>query len=257
MILDLNAYIGRWPYWPVGQSEPDEVLAALARWGIDRAAVCSTRSIFVHFEDGNRETEAAAANDDRLIPFACLGPLEASHALAARQHDLEDYAARGFRGVRLYPQHHSYHPLYEPFLDAVLEDAASRRWPVVLPLRLIMNWGLPVLELPVIDALVTRHPRAVWVLAGINYLHELQVAVSLMRRFDGVNLELSCVMGFNAVEKLVQTCGAERLLFGSGSPLQNGAAAVSKVARAKISEAAREAIFSGNALRLLNEADNG
>jgi predicted TIM-barrel fold metal-dependent hydrolase len=183
-----------------------------------------------------------------------LGPRELSHALNAGPYDFEGYVRRGFAGVRLYPQHHSYHPLYCAFADQLLEFAEARGWPVVLPLRVIMNWGMPMLDLPVIAGLVERHPRVVWILAGINYLWELQLATMLMRRYPTVHLETSCVMGFVAVEKLVEECGAEQIVFGSGAPLQHGGAGVEKVAHAHISDEAREAIFCGNARRLLGAA---
>lgn len=252
MIIDVNAFIGKWPYWPVRASAPAEVVRELDTWGIDRASISSTRSLFVSWEDGNCETEAAArAYPERLLPFACLGTRELSHALPDRGYEFEGYARRGFLGVRLYPQHHSYHPLYEPFVDEILEDAAAREWPVLLPLRAAMNWGMPSLDLTVMHALVERHPGVAWILAGINYLSELQMAVALLRRFPSVHLETSCAMGFSALAKLVERCGAGQILFGSGTPIQHGGAAVEKVLRAKIPEAAREAILAGNARRLL------
>ena len=54
MIYDANAFIGKWPYWPIRSSSLDEVTSALQSWKIDRAAICSTRSVFVNWEDGNR-----------------------------------------------------------------------------------------------------------------------------------------------------------------------------------------------------------
>lgn len=252
MIFDANAFIGRWPYWPVAPSSVDEVAHALDGWGIQRAAICSTRSLFVHWEDGNREAEAAAqAHPDRFAAFACLGTLELSHALPKRGYDFDNYAARGFCGIRLYPQHHSYHLLYEAFVGDILEQAEARNWPVVLPLRVIMNWGMPMLGLAGIEGIVTRHPRVTWILAGINYLHELQLAVMLMRKFSTVHLETSCVMGYEAITKLTAQCGAGRLLFGSGAPMQHGAASLSKVLHAAISDADREQILGGNLCRLM------
>jgi hypothetical protein len=240
VIFDANAFIGKWPWWPVRAAAPREVAAELAGWGIERAAVCSTRAIFVHCGDGNRETAAAADELPGVFTaFAC----------AQRISDLPRDGA--FRGLRLYPQHHSFHPLYDDFADEVLEDAAARRWPVLLPLRLIMNWGMPMLELGVMEALVERHPRVRWILAGINYLYELELAARLMRRFDTVHLETSCVMGYQAVENLVARRGADRLLFGSGAPFQHGAAALSKIVHARIPDAARELILGGNLCRLL------
>lgn len=254
MIFDANAFIGKWPYWPVRSTQPAEVASELSGWGIDRAAICSMRSVFVNWEDGNCEVETAARQDPaHFTPFACLGTQELSHVLPQRAYAFADYAARGFRGIRLYPQHHSYHLLYEAFVDSILEDAESRGWPVVLPLRILMNWGMPSLDLGVIEALVTRHPRVNWILAGINYLHELQLAVSLMRRYPSVHLETSCVMGYAAITKTVQQCGPAQILFGSGAPVQHGAAALSKILHAELSDADREAILGGNLLRLLGE----
>jgi uncharacterized protein len=252
MILDINAFIGKWPYWPVRATSAAEVAAELEGWGIERAAICSTRSLFVDWEDGNREVEAACrAHPERFVGFACAGTLELSHANRRGGYDFAGWAARGFRGIRLYPQHHSYHPLYGDFVEEILEEAAARGWPVLVPLRTIMNWGMPMLDVAVMRELVARHPANTWILAGINYLWELQMAVDLMRRNGNVHLETSCVMGFEAIAKVVERCGAEQVLFGSAGPLQHGAANLEKILRAKIGEAAREQILGGNARRLL------
>ena len=254
MIYDANAFIGKWPYWPVRSSSASEVAAELKGWSIDRAAICSTRSVFVNWEDGNLETEAAARQDPaRFIPFACLGTLELSHALPQSAYDFAEYVRRDFCGVRLYPQHHSYHLLYEAFVDSILEDAAGRGWPVLLPLRIIMNWGIPLADLGVLETIVGRHPRVNWILAGINYLFELQLATRLMLRYPTVHLETSCIMGYAAITKLVQRCGAGQLLFGSGAPLQHGGAALSKIVHASLSDEDRTAILGQNLKRLLGE----
>jgi predicted TIM-barrel fold metal-dependent hydrolase len=252
VIFDINAFIGKWPCWPVRASSPQQVASELHAWRIDRAAICSTRSVFVNWEEGNCEVESAVAALPRtFVGFACLGPRELSHVLPRGDYNFAGYAQRGFAGIRLYPQHHSYHPLYVAYIDRILEEAEARAWPVLLPHRIIMNWGMPMLELPVIEALVERHPRNTWILAGINYLHELQLAIRLMKRHPTVCLETSCVMGFEAIVKLVQECGADQILFGSGAPLQHGGAGVEKIVHAKLPEGAREAILWKNAARIL------
>ena len=255
MIFDANAFIGKWPYWPVRCNSAEEVTQQLHAWNIDRAAICSTRSVFVNWADGNSETLASASSHpDALIPFACLGTRELSHAYSAEPYPFETYRRNGFRGIRLYPQHHSYHLLFQSFVDEILEDAASCRWPVLLPLRIIMNWGMPSLDPAAIHSIVERHPRVNWILAGINYLYELQLATSLMLRYETVCLETSCIMGYMAIEKTVQQCGASQLLFGSGAPLQHGAASLTKVLHAKIGYAAQELILGQNLKRLLGES---
>lgn len=254
MILDANAFIGKWPYWPVAVSDPSDVIAELQSIEIDSAAICSTRSVFVNWEDGNHEAEVAAKKvSQSLIPFACLGTNELSHEFHEADYDFDRYAKRGFRGIRLYPQHHSYHLLFSKFVDVILEDAASRGWPVLLPLRIIMNWGVPSIAPEAIHGIVTRHPKVNWILAGINYLFELQMATSLMMRHENVALETSCVMGYAAMEKTVQQCGHEQILFGSGAPLQEAAASLAKITHAKISDAAKEALLGKNFERILGE----
>jgi hypothetical protein len=139
VIFDINACIGK---RPVRATAAEEVAGELAGWGIGQAAICSTRSLFVHWEDGNREAErAAAAHPERFVAFACLGTRELSHALPQGGYDFEGYARRGFAGILLYPQHHSDHPLYEAFVAEILDAARAWEWPVVLPPWAIMNWG--------------------------------------------------------------------------------------------------------------------
>jgi uncharacterized protein len=253
MVIDINAFIGRWPYWPVPATSSGDVVAKLAHWGIDRACISSTRSLFVHWEDGNVEAEAAAReHPEQFLAFACLGPWELSHRRGDGRHDLASYRSRGFRGVRLYPQHHSYHPLVEPFIDEICEQAAALSMPVLFSLRAIMNWGVPAQELSQLPALIERHPRVPWIISGVNYLHEIRTAVALMRKYNAVQLETSCVMGYEAIRKLVEECGHERILFGSAAPIQHGRANLEKVMHARISDPVKEAVLYKNAERLLS-----
>ena len=252
MVVDVNAFIGKWPYWPVPFSAPETTVSKFSQWGIDRACICSTRSLFVHWEDGNRELEPLTRQHPAsLVPFACLGTFETSHRVADRKHDLKAYRERGFRGIRLYPQHHSYHLLFEPFIDEICEQAQALHLPVLLSLRAIMNWGVPSLELHDMLRIVERHPQVPWILSGINYLQEIRSVQLLLRRYPSVHLETSCVMGYEAIQKTVKECGYEQILFGSAAPLQHGRANLDKILHARVNDLAREAILSGNAKRLL------
>jgi hypothetical protein len=75
---------------------------------------------------------------------------------------------------------------------------------------------MPSIPPEILHEIVTRHSSVNWILAGVNYLYELQMATSLMLRYSNVCLETSCAMGYAAIEKTVQLCGSEQLLFGSG-----------------------------------------
>ena len=214
-------------------------------WGIDQACICSTRSLFVHWEDGNREAERAVQQHPAsLVPFACLGTFETSDRAADRKHDLKAYRERGFRGIRLYPQHHSYSLLFETFIDEICEQAQALNLPVLLSLRAIMNWGVPSLELRDMLSIVERHPRVPWILSGINYLQEIRSALLLLRRYPSVYFETSCVMGYEAIQKAVKECGHEQILFGSAAPLQHGRATSKKCCMPGLLAIRRERPFS-------------
>jgi len=90
-----------------------------------------------------------------------------------------------------------------------------------------------------------------WILTGLNYFYELRIGIALMRRYQTVHLETSCIQVIEAIRKIVEECGSDQLLFGTGMLLQNAAANVSKLRNAHISDAARYAIFGGNAARVL------
>jgi hypothetical protein len=252
MVLDVNAFIGKWPYWPVSISSPGDVARKLPEWGIERACICSTRSLFVNWDDGNIEVGRAAREyPECFIPFACLGTFELSHRVGGHIHDLALCRAQGFRGIRLYPQHHNFHPLFESFVDVICEQAAALRFPVLLSMRAIMNWGVPSLDLSSMFGLIERHPRVPWILAGVNYLHEIRASVAYLKKYETVHLETSCVMGYEAIRKLVEECGHEQILFGSAAPIQHGRANLEKILHARISDIARESICCSNARRLL------
>jgi predicted TIM-barrel fold metal-dependent hydrolase len=249
MILDCHAYIGKWPYWPLPEETPEQIAGLMERAGIDCALVSSSRSLFVSWADGNVETAAAAsALPGKFLAAAVAGPTELSHKLDAHKLDLETEQPRV---VRLFPQFHTYHLLYEPFIDELCEQAAAKGIVVQLPLRVLMNWGMPMLDLGLMAAIVERHPRVPWLLTGLNYFHELRAGLALMRRHRTVHMETSCIQGFEAIAKVVAEAGSDRLLFGSGLPFQNPSAGLEKVLRARIPETAREAILGGNACRLL------
>lgn len=250
MRIDVHAYIGKWPYWPIPQSTPRDVVNTMDGAGVDCAVITSTRSLFVNWPDGNAEASRAEADQPgRFVAFACVGPPELSHRLEANPFSLRDQP--GVRGVRLAPQFQTYHLLYEPFVDELCEEAASLSVPVQLPLRVLMNWGMPMLDLGWMVTIVERHPRTPWILTGLNYFHELRVGLALMRRFPSIHIETSCIQGFQAIAKVVQEMGSDRILLGTGLPLQNAAAGIQKIERARIGEADREAILAGNARRLL------
>ena len=246
--FDVLGYFGTWPYWPLRHGSPDEILRLMDRYGIERLVLGSLRAIFSDGEEGNEEVRRAARrHPDRFRVAVTINPVMGRDHLTR----LEDYRQDDLVvGVRLYPIYHDYELTDGgDVLQALLARIAEARWPVFIPLRLMMNWVLPVLPIAQVAGLLARFPHLTLILGGVNY-GELKHALPLLRAHPHVFLETSCLQLRGALEHVAADIGAERLLFGTGLPLQNPGCEIAKIAHADLSEMERAQIFAENAIRL-------
>lgn len=244
--VDINAYWGGWPYWPVTVRTPADLLTLLDANGIQYAAMSSLKAVFVDCVAGNADLATlSAASGGRVLPYLVVNPLCEAEAVA-----LVDGAAQGpFVGFSLFPMHHGY-GLDEdlPALAHLLDRAAAWGWTVLVPLRLAMHFWLPVLPLASIVRLAERHPGVTVILGAVNY--ESRAARAALRRLPNLYVELSADAQIDAVTDYV-AAGPDRVLLGTGLVLQQPAPALAKVHAADLSPAVHAAILRGNAARLL------
>jgi uncharacterized protein len=249
--IDINACFGHWPYWDLHHKRADELVALMDQTGIDQAAVMSLRGLLVDWREGNQETlSEAARHPGRLVPIATLSPF-----LDGGEEELKRLVGQGFRGVRLYPAFHNY-PMQSAFVDAVCRASSELEIPVMLPTRPMMNWRFQAVPIETFAAVIEAHRATDFILSGPNYLVEFQAVIRLMKKCPNVSFDITCLQGFQAVAKLVQEVGAERVLFGTGAVLNYPACNVAKLKHAEITEDQRNAISSANAARLLRLAEN-
>ena len=248
-MIDCNGFFGAWPYWDVTHKTPEGLLTLMDRYQIEMLAVCSTRSIFSDWRLGNEEAiELSNKYPKRFLPFVSLSPILPKSDLV---HHLKDYKQRKVRGIRLYPQHQGYSLASNSVATEILKTAQDLSLPVVLPIRVIMNWGLPEMATGTIETIVPKYPKLSFILSGVNYGDTLW-AFDFMRRFHNVFLEISGMQGFRAIDGSVQAVGTERLLFGSGLPLLYPACSIQKLEVARLTREQKSAISEGNARRVLD-----
>ena len=249
--FDVTGYFGTWPYWPLRHGSPDELLRLMDRYQIERLVLGSLRAIFSDWEEGNEEVRRLARRyPDRFRVAVTINPvLGHDHLERAEEYRQDELVV----GLRLYPIYHDYELASEGNAGLpLLAYAAETAWPVFIPLRLMMNWGLPVLPLTQVAGMLARFPQLTVILGGVNY-GEVKHALPLLRAYPRVFLETSCVQLQGALERIAAEIGVERLLFGTGMPLQNPGCEVAKIAHAAFSEAERAQIFAENARRLFDE----
>jgi uncharacterized protein len=257
MVFDLVGYYGAWPFWKSAGDTPEKLLGILNEFGIDRLAVGSTKAIFDDWEGGNREVVALTEeHPERFTPsltFGVRSPVEGVPA-ASLKESLSAFRSSGHRLLGLFPQHQGYNLDDDEAVQEVLEHATRLGFILLIHIRTIMNWAMPVLPVVVAERLARRFPDSPVVLCGVN--SEWAGAASALARCPNLYLETSCLQYQGMIEFFCARIGAERILFGSGSGLQYALCGLVKVQKAAISEAAKERILGGNACQLLEDPDS-
>ena len=246
-LFDINAFFGHWPYWPLPQTGGEDVVRLMDRYGIDRAAITSLRGLHGNWRQANGETLSLAHRyPDRFTPIGCISPMNDGGPSALR-----DMVEAGIRGVRLYPLLLQGYSLQSTFADEIANTAGTLGIPVMVPTRPMMNFRFPPLPIEDIAALAERHAQTRFVLSGPNYLSEFNAAIEALQKCSNLTIEISCMQGFQAIARLVNAVGAERVLFGTGLPLHYPACNVAKLEHADVPEQDKRMIAGENALRVL------
>jgi len=256
MIIDMNAYLGHWPFRRLRHNTADELVGLMDEKGIDRACVSSASAVFYkNSQAGNEElADEIEPHRDRLIPFAVINP-----TYAGWQHDLEVCVADfGARGLRLYPNYHNY-SLSDACCRELVNLATERDLIVSIPIRQIdqrqRHWliEIPDVALADIAALVKAHPEAKFVLVnGSGFARSAlgEADNGLPENyFIGIS-RLSAVMAAE-IRVLMDNLGPDRLVFGTGMPFKYPDPALVKLEVLDATEEEKDAIRSGNAKRLL------
>jgi len=247
-IIDLSAYFGIWPHWPIKATTWESITAIMDKEGIDQAVIASTRSIFTSCRDGNREASQLVHDaNGRFQAFAVINPVREDEACDLLTKAHQD----GMKGFRLFPQHHQYHLDDDPVLNSVLALGQDLGMALVIPIRMILHWGLPQLDVREINTVAKNFPKLNIIISGVNY-GEFREALAVMRRYENVGFETSCMQMVNGIEILVNKVGAERVYLGTGLPLMYPKPGIYKILKAQIGERERELILGGNAARLLS-----
>ena len=244
--VDALAYYGAWPFWPVPESDEGGLLRRMDRFGIRAAVILSLAAVF---SDAVRANDALAAfarrHPGRFAGMATYDPnrpLTPFNALT-RARDA------GLRGLALFPAFHDYSLGAEPLVNEALELAGDWRWPIVIPLRLVMcNW-IPRTSAEAVVEAARRYPHANFVAAGVHYA-QVELLTRAMGELPNLYLEISCIQRTDAVPHLTSRVQAERVLFGTGQPIQMAGCNLVKLADERVEPSDKEAILRTNARRL-------
>jgi predicted TIM-barrel fold metal-dependent hydrolase len=137
MLVDINAYVGQWPYRGLRGNTLGETLKRMNKFGVDKTIVANLNGLlYVDVQQANEElNEWMKANDafkDRFLPFATINPI-----LPWWKGSLETcHKEFGMKGLRLYPMYHKYKLTDNACIEAV-KAARDLDMVISIPLRMI------------------------------------------------------------------------------------------------------------------------
>jgi len=257
MILDVNAYLGHWPFRRLRYNTPEGLIKLMKKAKIDLAVVSSASSVlYRNCQEGNLELhEEIRGHKNRLIPFACINP-----NYAGWREDLQYCVDEiGVKGLRLHPNYHDY-DLSGENATALIQEATKRGLPLSVTLRMEderqSHWLVKVPGVPVhqIIEAINRSPEATFILTYLHFQEAEQILNACPKRQNFfIETTSPYLLGDypNHLQTLIDRIGVHRILFGSGMPLKYPQAALLKVEHLQVSEEDKEKILGENAAKLL------
>jgi predicted TIM-barrel fold metal-dependent hydrolase len=237
-VIDVNVLVGATPARvPAADYDLTAATRELAAHGITSALVASRSSARYRHEVGNDALLSSAGSQAgvRIHPVVSLNPVQ----YLDWPFELERSLAAGAVAVRFFTDEQRWSVESDAFRSMVA--AIRGRCPLLVP---VTSFG----DASRIGAATAEGGGPV-VLLGCHYT-QLGDCLAALERWPHLHLETSRLAHFQGVDSIVWAIGAERVLFGSGSPTRPIQAALNVVAAADISDQQRRAILADNAARL-------
>jgi len=242
LLFDCNAVFGRLMNPPMAQA----VTAAELRAEMDRCG--TTRALVRHalMDDmgpalGNQRVIEEIDGVDGLEATWMILPPQ-TNELGTVEQFLADMKRDGVRALWAFPGPHRY-VLNATTLGPLLEETVARDIP------LFIRAGDPDWE--GMDRLLADFPKLTLIAAGLGCWGQDRFFRPLVERYANFHVDISGIQLDRGLEKFCDKYGPDRLLFGTNYPFYCMGGPVLSLLHADIGDAAREAIASGNLLRLL------
>jgi len=259
MFLDINAYIGHWPFKKLQFNTCEALLERMDKFGVDASVVANLNGIFYKNtqsanEELYEEIKTRRQFSERLIPFAIINPI-----YAGWKYDLEVCADKmAMKGIRLYPNYHDY-DLTDPACIELVKIASDRGLPVGLTLRMVdsrqrswmdinKEW-----ELKDVMPIIKEVPDAKYIILNVANSMELNEEEEKLLKNANVVFDTSG-REMNELSELLKRFGKDKFVFGTHAPILDyltGLLRIESLCEDEADEATKELLRSGNAMRFM------
>jgi uncharacterized protein len=250
MRIDVNAFIGPYPYRSVPGTTPEALCRAMDRVAIDEAWVSYLPGVFWQVPaTGNGRLYETVGAEPRLKPVPAVHP-----GLPGWEAALGEAADRGAPAVRCDPTYYGLEPA-GPEMRVLAAACGAAGLPLVLAVRLEdprqrhPNDRAPELAAAAVRTLVRTDAdvRLLVTHADRPFVEEVHFG-STPEEAARVWWDISWLWGppEDHLATLVATLGPDRFVFGTGQPLRLPEASVAKLELLDVSGDVRAAIESRN-----------
>jgi predicted TIM-barrel fold metal-dependent hydrolase len=271
MLVDINAYVGHWPFKQLQYNNFSKLLERMNQFSVDISVVSNLNGIFYkNTQSANEELYDELQSDkrfeDRFILFAVINPI-----YAGWREDLDTCITKfGMRGVRVFPQYHDYQITDPSFIELVkisrdkglsvaidirMVDSRQRSWmdiPVFVPGEksdiIFKEW-----QLKNVIPIIKEVPDAKFIIVNIaNGLRLSDEELELLKKAD-VLFDTSG-RSMSDLPELIKKFGKEKFAFGSHSPILDylsGHLRIEYMNDSEADEITKELLRSGNARRVI------
>lgn len=266
MLIDINAYVGHWPFMQVKYNTCEALSQRMDKFGVDISVISNLNGLFYkNTQSANQELydeiRSSRRFKDRFVSFAVINPI-----YAGWRQDLETSINQlGMKGIRLYPKYHDYE-LTDPSLIELVKRARDLDVPVAFTYRMVDGRQKSWMD---IDT-VPYTPKPEWSLKDIvpiirevpdaRYII-LNVANSLVLEKEDADIfkKAKVLMDTSGrtltnLGSLLKTQGRERFAFGTHSPLLDyltGLLRIESLESGEADETTKELLRAGNAERFI------
>jgi predicted TIM-barrel fold metal-dependent hydrolase len=266
VLVDINAYVGHWPFKQLKYNTCEALLNRMDRFGVDKSVVTNLNGIFYkNTQPGNlelyQEIQTQKSYKGRLIPFAIINPI-----YPGWRSDFEKCMKMGMRGIKLYPQYHDYE-LTDPSCIELVKMARSHDLIVGLTMRMVDSRQRSWMDIEQ----VAGTSKSEWTLKDlIPIIKEvpdvkyfiLNLANSLQLNEEDTYLIHKGKILFDSSGRIIsdmgqsiKTFGKDKFAFGTHSPILDyltGLLRIESLRPDEADEETKELLRSGNALKMLD-----
>ena len=244
-VFDANIALGRRHDRRVNVDSSDETLRAMDRAGVTRAIVYTPHALGYDSLEGNRYLLELIEGENRFVPqFVCNPSYDDLDLIKT------DVRENHIKSVRMMPAVHHY-----PFRDWVvkpwLDWLASERIPLWIPVKYDFLHVEHTVDAHELHETLEAHPDVNFVLCEAQY-HEMSWVMPLLRSLPNIYIEISRTINTDAMMRMLDAVGEERILFGSRFPDGSISPMLYGLHRYGLSAESLYAICAGNLEKLLD-----